>query len=105
MTLTNVLPQTRRGTPSNMVLKVSECERLNISTDYYLYMLCGSIFFFGLKIYKPVSFLFSFVSDDGNGSETKESKYKIGLKIFNPPPKKKKNWNHNAYFIYYRFIS
>ena len=43
--------------------------------------------FFGLKIYKPVSFLFPFVSDDGNGSETKESKYKIGLKIFNPPQK------------------
>ena len=83
-----------------MVLKVYECERLNVSTDYYLYMLCGSNFF-GLKIYKPVSFLFPFVSDDGNGSETKESKYKIGLKIFNPP----KNWNYSAYFIYYQFIS
>ena len=31
----------------------------------------------------------------------KESKYKIGLKIFNPP----KNWNYSAYFIYYQFIS
>ena len=48
-----------------------------------MYMLCGSIFSFGLKIYKPVSFLFSFVSDDSNGSETEESKYKIGLKFLN----------------------
>ena len=62
---------------------------------------CVVPIFFGLKIYKPVSFLFPFVSDDGNGSETKESKYKIGLKIFNPP----KNWNYSAYFIYYQFIS
>ena len=31
-------------------------------------------FFFGLKIFKPVSFLFSFVSDYGNESATKENK-------------------------------
>lgn len=49
-----------------------------------MYMLCSSIFSFGLKIFKSVSFLYSFVSDDGNGSETEESKYKIGLKIVTP---------------------
>ena len=98
MTLTNVLPQTRRGTPLNMVLKVCECERYPQTITR---ICCVVPIFFGLKIYKPVLFLFPFVSDDGNGSETKESKYKIGLKIFNPP----KNWNYSAYFIYYQFIS
>ena len=35
---------------------------------------CGSTFFFYLKIFKPVWFLFSFVLDYGNESETKENK-------------------------------
>ena len=62
-----------------------------------MYMLCGSIFSFGLKIYKPVSFLFFFASDDSNGSETEESKYKTGLKIFKP--KKKLELQHILYFL------
>ena len=39
---------------------------------------------FGLKIFKPVSFLFSFVSDYGYESETKENKNLTGLKTFRP---------------------
>ena len=31
-------------------------------------------FFFGLKFFKPVQFIFSFVSDYGNEFETKENK-------------------------------
>ena len=31
-------------------------------------------FFFGLKIFKPLQFLFSFVLDYGNELETKENK-------------------------------
>ena len=41
-------------------------------------------FFFGLKILKPVSFLFFFISDYGNESETKENKIDNGLKISIP---------------------
>jgi len=40
--------------------------------------------FFGLKIFKPVSFLFSFVSDYGYESETNENKNLTGLKNFRP---------------------
>ena len=39
-------------------------------------------FFFGLKIFKPVWFLFSFVSEYGNESETKAKWNWTGLKIF-----------------------
>ena len=45
LTLTNVLPQTCRGTPSNTALKVHECKSLNTSTQ----TLCGSNLFLGLK--------------------------------------------------------
>ena len=40
--------------------------------------------FFDLKIFKPVWFLFSFVSDYDNESQTKENKNQTGLKIFKP---------------------
>ena len=40
-------------------------------------------FLFGLKIFKPICFLFSFVSDYDNESETKENKNYTGLKFLN----------------------
>ena len=49
--------------------------------------------YFGLKIFKPVWFLFSFVSDYGNEYYTKENKNQTGLKILKP----KINLNHNIY--------
>ena len=48
---------------------------------------------FGLKIFKPVSFLFPSVSDYANEYCTKEKKNEIGLKIFIPKNKS----NHNIY--------
>ena len=47
--------------------------------------------FFGLKFFKPVWFLFSFVSDYDNQYKTMKTKNQTGLKNFKP----KKNLNHN----------
>ena len=49
--------------------------------------------FFGLETFKPVWFLFSFVSDYDNYSETKENINLTGLKNLKPM----KNLNHSTY--------
>ena len=46
-----------------------------------------------MKIFKPVLFLFPFVSEYGNESETKKNQ--IGLKVFKP--KKNFELQHNTY--------
>ena len=53
-------------------------------------------FILGLKFFKPVGFLFSFVSDYGNENQTKENKNPTGLKNFKP----KINLNHNIYNLF-----
>ena len=50
-------------------------------------------FFLGLKFFKPVWFLFSFVPDYDNQDETMKNKNQTGLKYFKP----EKNLNHNIY--------
>ena len=50
-------------------------------------------FFLGLKFFKPVKVLFSFVSDYDNENKTKKNKNQTGLKIFIP----RNNLNHNIY--------
>ncbi len=57
-----------------------------------IYMLWFN-FLFGLKFFKPVWFLFSFVSDYDNEQETKENKNQTGLKKFKPNIK----LNHKIY--------
>ena len=52
-------------------------------------------FFLGLKFFKPVWFLFSFVLDYDNQYKTMKTKKQTGLKNFKP----KKNLNHNMYMI------
>ena len=70
-----------------------------IYLTHIIIMCCGSIFFFGLEIFKPVWFLFSFVWDYDNESEMKESTNYTGLKIF----KSKKNLNHSIHISLYKF--
>ena len=48
----------------------------------WLYLLCFKSFW-GLKIFKPVWFLFPFVSDYGNDFYTKGNKIKLVWKIWN----------------------
>ena len=66
-------------------------KQINISSIHNVYVVVQN--YFGLKIFKPVWFLFSFVSDYGNEYYTKENKNQTGLKILKP----KINLNHNIY--------
>ena len=50
-------------------------------------------FFLGLKIFKPVSCLFSFIADFDKEYKTKKDKKQTGLKNFIAM----KNLNHNIY--------
>ena len=50
-------------------------------------------FSLGLKCFKPVKVLFSFVSDYDNENKMKENKNQTGLKMF----KQRNNLNHNIY--------
>ncbi len=69
-----------------------------------MYMLWFN-FFFGLKFFKPVWFLFPFVSDYVNEHKTMKNKNQTGLKNFKP----KKKLNHNIFIktewcYYYNII-
>ena len=58
-------------------------------------------FYPGLKFFKPVWFLFSFVSDYDNQYKTMKTKDQTGLRNFKP----KKNLNHNIYVRLYLLIT
>ena len=57
-------------------------------------------FIFGSKFFKPVCFLFPFVSDYDNECKTMKNKIQTGLKNFEP----KINLNHNIYTPFYSCV-
>ena len=95
-TTTNVLRDSfRYGPKSGMSVRVLTCPHRLLHV-YVVVQIC-----FLVEKIKTSFSLFSFVSDDSNGAETKETKYKTGLKIFKP----KKKLSYNIHFICCKFIS